>query len=148
MTPIKTIEVKLQRTIPAAPDEVFDAWLDPKCPGTPWSGADEVVLDPKPGNLFYFRFVNDAGEKKPHYGRFRVVDRGVKVEYTWMSPNTRGLESVVTVTFRAQGEDTLLTLTHANLPDDELGRLHDRGWTYFLGRLSERLGKGGSRPAP
>jgi hypothetical protein len=56
-----------------------------------------------------------------------------------MSPFTRGLESVVTVTFRKKGEDTLLTLHHANLPDDEMGRMHDQGWKHYLGILEKQF---------
>ena len=134
---MKTMEVKLARTIPASPAEVFDAWLDPKCPGTPWSEADKLLLDPKVDGLFYFHSAKSAGEGNPHYGRFTVLDRPSKVQYTWMSPHTRGLESVVTVTFQEKGEDTLLTLRHENLPDDEEGRVHEPGWNHFLGRLAD-----------
>jgi uncharacterized protein YndB with AHSA1/START domain len=35
-TSTKALEIKLERTIPAPPGEVFDAWLDPKVPGNPW----------------------------------------------------------------------------------------------------------------
>jgi hypothetical protein len=62
------------------------------------------------------------------YGRFTILDRPSKVQYTWMSLHTRGLESLVTVAFRKKGEDTLLTLRHENLPDDEYGRGHEKGW--------------------
>ena len=31
----KTIEIRVERTIPAPPPEVFDAWLNPKIPGNP-----------------------------------------------------------------------------------------------------------------
>jgi hypothetical protein len=55
---MKTIELELTRTIPASPIEVFDGWLDPKCPGTPWSEADKLVLDPKVDGLFYWLFIN------------------------------------------------------------------------------------------
>lgn len=135
----KTIEVKLTRTIPAYPIEVFDGWLDPKCPGNPWSEADKLVLDPKVNGLFYFHYVNEAGEGTPHYGRFTILDRPSKVQYTWMSPNTCGLESLVTVTFQEKGEDTLLALRHENLPDDEYGRNHQKGWDYFLSRFEHRF---------
>lgn len=71
----------------------------------------------------------------PHFGRFLVLDRAQKIEYTWMSPFTRGLESVVTVELERQGDDTLLHLRHANLPDDDLGRCTtadgSRAWTRW-----------------
>ena len=33
---MKTLEVNLERVIDATPAEVFDAWLDPEHPGSPW----------------------------------------------------------------------------------------------------------------
>src|SRR5262249_50735649 len=36
-----TIEINVQRTIPAPPGEVFDAWLDPRIPGNPWNAAEK-----------------------------------------------------------------------------------------------------------
>jgi uncharacterized protein YndB with AHSA1/START domain len=136
---MNTIDVELTRTIPAAPIEVFDGWLDPRCPGTPWNEAAKLVLDAKVDGLFYWLFINQAGARTPHYGRFTILDRPSKVQYTWMSLNTRGLESLVTVTFQKKGEDTLLTLRHENLPDDEGGRGHEKGWGYFLSRFVERF---------
>jgi uncharacterized protein YndB with AHSA1/START domain len=136
---IKTMEVKLTRTIPAPPDEVFDAWLDRTCPGNPWSEAAKLVLDPKVDGLFYLRFINQTTEGTPHYGRFTILDRPYRVQHTWMSLNTHGLESLVTVTFQRKDEDTLLTLRHENLPDDEYGRNHEKGWDYFLGRFADRF---------
>jgi uncharacterized protein YndB with AHSA1/START domain len=134
-----SIDLEVTRTIPAAPVEVFDGWLDPGCPGTPWSEAAKLVLDPKVDSLYYWLFINEAGERKPHYGLFTVVDRPAKVQYTWMSLHTRGLESLVTVTFQKKGEDTLLTLRHENLPDDDYGRGHEKGWEYLVSRFADRF---------
>src|SRR5579859_4091477 len=61
---MKTIELELTRTIPASPVEVFDGWLDPKCPGTPWSVADKLVLDPKVDGLYYWLFINEGWRTK------------------------------------------------------------------------------------
>jgi uncharacterized protein YndB with AHSA1/START domain len=143
---MKTIELELTRTIPASPIEVFDAWLDPTCPGTPWSMAEKLVFDPKVDGLYYWLFINEAGERKPHYGRFTILDRPSMVQYTWMSLHTRGLESLVTVTFRKKGEETHLTLRHENLPDDEYGRGHEKGWDYLLSRLADRFPRDRDQP--
>ena len=56
-----------------------------------------------------------------------------------MSLHTRGLESLVTVTFQKKGEDTLLTLRHENLPDDEFGRGHEKGWGYLVSQFADRF---------
>ena len=91
--------------------------------------------------LFYWLF-----KQTPHYGRFTIVDRPSKVQYTWMSIRTRGLESLVTVTFQKEGEDTLLTLRHENLPDDEHGRSHEKGWGYFLTQFAVRFPRDREQP--
>jgi hypothetical protein len=52
-TPTKTVEIKVQRTIPAPPSDVFDARLDPKVPGTLWHGHDKLILNPKVDGLWY-----------------------------------------------------------------------------------------------
>ena len=136
---MNTIELELTRAIPATPIEVFDGWLDPRCPGTPWNEAAELILDPRLDGLYYWLFINEAGERKPHYGRFTILDRPSKIQYTWMSLHTRGLESLVTVTFEKTGRDTLLTLRHENLPDDDYGRGHEKGWDYLLSRFADRF---------
>ena len=61
----KTIEIKVERTIPAPLDEVFDGWLNPKIPGNPWNAAEKFILDPKVDGLFYWLLKGTS-----HYGRF------------------------------------------------------------------------------
>ena len=113
----KTLEFKFERTIPASPGEVFDAWLNPKIPGNPWNAADKLMLNPNVDGFFYWTF-----RGTPHYGRFTEVARPGRIQHTWMSPNTLGEESTVTVTFEKKGEDTLMTLVHSDLPDDDKAR--------------------------
>ena len=127
MSDMKTLEFKFERTIPAAADKVFEAWLDPKVPGNHWNAAEELVLRPQVGELFFWSVRGTS-----HYGRFTEVEKPGKIKHTWVSPNTLGLESVVTVTFEKKGAGTLLTLIHSGLPDDEKAKSHQKGWNYFF----------------
>ncbi len=125
--PKKTLEFKLERTIPAPMAEVFDGWLDPKIPGNPWNAAEKFLLDPRVDGLFFWALKGIS-----HYGRFTVFERPFRIQHTWVSPKTLGEESTVTVTFKQQGQDTLMTLVHSDLPDHVLARGHEKGWTHFL----------------
>jgi uncharacterized protein YndB with AHSA1/START domain len=125
--PKKLITVKVERTIAAPPPEVFEAWLNPKVPGNPWNMGDKLLLNPEVDGFFYWN-VHDT----PHYGRFVEVKRGARLQHTWMSPYTNGLESTVTVTFKKQGKGTLMTLVHTGLPANSGGRSHERGWNHFF----------------
>jgi uncharacterized protein YndB with AHSA1/START domain len=127
MSETKTIEVKVERTIPAPPGEVFDGWLNPKIPGNPWNMAEKLLLSPKVDGFFYWTIKGTA-----HYGRFTEMERPGRIQCTWVSPSTSGLESVVTVTFKKQGKNTLMTLVHSGLPDTDGGRGHEKGWNFFL----------------
>jgi uncharacterized protein YndB with AHSA1/START domain len=141
MTSTKTLEFKVERTIPALPSEVFDAWLDPRIPGTPWNAAERFIVDSKVDGLFYWTLKGMS-----HYGRFTEIERPGRIQHTWVSPNTLGQESIVTVTFKKQGEHTLMTLVHSDLPDDEKAWGHENGWNYFLGVFREQFGDGSRMP--
>jgi uncharacterized protein YndB with AHSA1/START domain len=133
-------EITVARLIPASAAQVFDVWLDPHSPGGPWFGAARVILNPVVDGLFYTA-VSHEGKTWPHYGRFISVERPRRVENTWVSEATKGVETIVTVTFEPQGEQTNVTLTHSGVPDDEMGRRHKDGWTWVLSMLAERFGK-------
>ena len=137
MTPTKRLEFRVERTIPASPSEVFDAWLDARVPGTPWNAAERFILDAKVDGLFYWTLKGTA-----HYGRFTELERPRRLQHTWVSPNTLGEESKVTVTFNEQGDETLMTLVHSDLPDHEKARGHEDGWNYFLGTFREQFADG------
>jgi len=121
------LEIKIERKIPASPEAAYDAWLNPKVPGTPWSAASKLILDCRMDGLFYARM-----NETPHYGLFTVLKHGQEVQHTWMSPYTEGQESLVTVTFTRIGNDTLMKLAHTGLPNNAKGLAHQEGWTFFL----------------
>ena len=120
---MKTFDVTVSRVIRGSADQVFDVWLDPKSPGGLWFGVERVIVNPVVDGLFY-HVVRHEGRSWPHYGRFIRLDRGRAIEHTWVSEATRGLESVVTITLAPRDGGTEVTLHHANLPDDEMGRGH------------------------
>jgi uncharacterized protein YndB with AHSA1/START domain len=141
---MKLIDVTVARTIAAPAEEVFDVWIDAKSPGGPWFGAERIILNPAVDGLFYFA-VKHEGRTWPHYGRFLRIERPRRVEYTWVSEATKGLESVVLVTLEPRGNQTEITLRHSGVPDDAMGRRHRDGWTWVLSMLAERFG---APPAP
>lgn len=140
MNEIRTTELTVRRTIPATPAQVYEVWLDPRSPGSPWFGTARAIVQPVVDGLFYHS-VDHAGRSWAHYGRFVALEPGRRIQHTWMSEATRGVESVVTVTLEARGADTEVTLRHADVPDDEMGRTHAEGWAYVLGAIAERFAR-------
>ena len=97
----------------------------------------KVYFGPESRRLFYWTLKGTS-----HYGRFTEIERPDRIQHTWMSPKTLGQESIVTLTFKKQGEDTLMTLVHSDLPDHELARGHEKGWNYFLDIFPGQFGNG------
>jgi uncharacterized protein YndB with AHSA1/START domain len=137
----KTIELTVTHTVAASPTQVFDVWLDSKSPGSPWFGTARAIIQPIVDGLFY-HVVQFEGHDWAHYGRFTVLDRPRRIEHTWVSEATRGLESLVALTLESQGDKTVVNLRHSNVPDDEMGLRHKEGWGFVLDAIADRFSKG------
>jgi uncharacterized protein YndB with AHSA1/START domain len=137
-TATKTVEITVERTIPAAPGEVFDAWLDPAIPGAFGHENEKLIVDLKVDGLWYWRSRGGT----PHYGRFIEIARGSRLQHSWMSPNTLGKESIVTVTFEKTEDGTLMTILHSGLPNDDMARAHEKGWNSILDEFAKNFASG------
>ena len=136
---MNTTHVSITQTISASVETLYNLWLNPTAAGCPWYGAKELILNPVVGGLFYFS-IEHNGRVWPHYGRFLQVDANAALQYTWVSEATRGIESVVSVTFTAKDAATTeIVLSHAPLPDDALGQQHQDGWALLLAKLGEKF---------
>jgi uncharacterized protein YndB with AHSA1/START domain len=105
--------------------EGFDRWFSK--PGL-------VRMKPEVESPFYFAVEHD-GNRYAHYGRFLRLDPGRLVELTWVSPGTKGIETVVTVAL-LPGK---LRLTHAGFADEETMKQHEQAWPSVLAQLDERM---------
>jgi uncharacterized protein YndB with AHSA1/START domain len=133
-----SIEIKLSRTVNASPDQVFQVWLDAKSPGGPWFGAERVILQPAQDGLFYHCVLHE-GRQWAHYGRFTRIEKPRVIEHTWVSEATKGRETIVTLALEPRGSGTEVTLRHAGVPDDDIGRSHQDGWTFILDAIAKRF---------
>jgi uncharacterized protein YndB with AHSA1/START domain len=121
-------------TIDASAAEVFPYLIDPSLL-TRWIGrwAD---LDPRPGGLFAL----DVGSAAVR-GTFVVVEPPERVMITWGVPGSDELppgESTVEILLSAEGDQTVVELTHRGLSDDQRAR-HQRGWASYLPALADAV---------
>ena len=141
----ETATVRVKRVMPAAPDAVFDEWLDREslqewmCP-RPVRVLD-VAVDPRVGGTVRFD-VDDSCSRVLITGQFLTIDRPRLLRFTWTNSNwpdpTR--ESVVNVVFEPVGDDeTLMSIEHSLLPPEEFESF-DSGWTLTLEQLATVLG--------
>lgn len=134
---MKTCDLTITRTIDTTPDAVYDVWLDHTSSVSPWFGSNRMIMNAVVDGLFYHT-VEHEGKTWPHYGRFIELERGRRINHTWMSEATQGLETIVTIALTPRNGKTDVTLTHAGVPDDTLGRQHEEGWTWVLQMLVDK----------
>ncbi len=134
---MNTLKINASRLIRAAPEDVFRAWTDPERMQR-WFGTKKQIVNPKVDGLFYLA-MEHQGRIWPHYGRYLRLEKPRVIEFTWMSEGTEGRETVVTIELVARDGGTQLTLNHAGVPDTELGRGHQQGWTSIVAEFSKSL---------
>ena len=116
----------------AAPPEVVFPYFTDAALATKWI-AQTAALDPRPGGLFA---IDVRGN--PARGTFVEVDAPHRVVFTWGVDGAVDFppgSSTVEVVLVAEGEDTIVTLTHRDLPEGYRAS-HQAGWSEFLGLLA------------
>jgi len=118
--------------VEAPPEAVFEYFTDP-AKLVRWMGS-AATLDPRPGGVCRFDIngVNMAGE-------YVQVDFPWRIVFTWgFEPTvfeTARQSSAVEVSFTADGEGTIVRLTHSRLADGAVA-FHRAGWDNYLPRLA------------
>ena len=121
--------------IAAVPEVVFPYFTDPELVTT-WL-AQKADLDPRPGGLFAIDV--DGGQAR---GSYVEIDPPRRVVFTWGIPGDDELpdgSSTVEVVLAAEGGDTVVTLTHRDLPAGKRPS-HQEGWERHLAGLVATAG--------
>lgn len=133
--------VTVERRITAPPEAVFDAWIDPDAAGrwlfaTPGGVMEKVEIDARVGGGF--TIVERRGDEvAEHYGEYVEIESPRRIAFEfWTSEEEE--RTRVTVTIEADGEGSLVTLTH-DAVSAEWERQTRQGWTMILEGLAGAL---------
>lgn len=136
MTDVATPSVTRTLRIEARPDLVWTFWTDPARLAEWWGDSTGTVA--QVGGAFVVRM--DGGPVMR--GEYSELDRPHRVAFTfgWEDGGPDGLvppgSSRVEVTLDADGDATILTLRHYDLPATAADA-HDTGWGHFLPILAD-----------
>jgi len=117
--------------IAAPPAVVFPYFTDPELMVT-WIG-ERVALDARPGGAFAVDFGEVAAR-----GSYVEVEPPHRVVFTWGIPGDASMpsgSSTVEVELVEDGADTIVNLTHRDLPADREPS-HREGWEGCLAALA------------
>ena len=128
--------IEIRRRLPAHVDDVFRWWTDPELLRE-WMtpvGTVDAEVDLRVGGRLRIVMRGD-GRVIEHSGEYLEINPPRRLVFTWVSPYTGSVPSVITVELEPAGDDaTDLRLVHSRLPDAE-ARFHQGGWAAMLERL-------------
>jgi len=141
MSTTATATVQVSRRLPALPEQVYDAWLDPAQAGrwlfrTPDGSLVRCEIDARIGGGFRIdeRRGDDVAE---HFGEYVALDRPRRLAFDfWTSFSDE--RTRVTIAIAPDGDGALLTLTHEGVWDDWQDKTR-QGWTMILDGLARTL---------
>lgn len=132
-------ELSVTHRYAAAPERVFDAWLDPKIAprflfATPTGEMIVCEIDARVGGRF------DLTERRPdmgdvkHVGEYLEIDRPRRLVFTFGVPQFDPGMTRVEIEIRPSGAGCELTLTQRDTPEEWAARTTE-GWTKILASL-------------
>jgi uncharacterized protein YndB with AHSA1/START domain len=136
----------ITRVFDASPAALFRAWTDAAEIGR-WIGprsvkAEARSMEARPGGRYEIAMHHESGKISTVRGSYREVKPAERLVFTWAWDDEAGKpgpETLVTITFRALGKQTEMTLRHERLPSKEARDSHNTGWTGSFDKLAEAL---------
>jgi uncharacterized protein YndB with AHSA1/START domain len=145
--------VRVNRTIPASPERVYRAWLEPELLRrwmAPGYDVSRVEVDPRVGGHFRIWHASDGEDRGGFESEIVELVPAKRIAFTWgiVGPDRLAgpvYDSRLTVTFEeASGGATELTLVHERLEElfaamPSLAEQFGPGWELVVGKLAAML---------
>ena len=132
--------LEITRTFDAAPERVFDAWLDKswgEWAGPPGVKGEVVQMEPKVGGGYKIVMHRDSGELTVS-GTYREIVRPSRIVMSWKWAQEE-VDTLITLTFRPKGGGTELHMRHEGFANAERRDGHNFGWNGTFDKLDAFL---------
>lgn len=139
-------ELTITRVFDAPRDLVFAAWTDPEQVARWWGPRDfttpAATLDVTPGGGWRtcIRSTADGAEYWSH-GVYREVSPPERLVFTFVWEDEHNPETLVTVTFAAEGDKTRMTFHQTPFISVEERDSHREGWSECFDDLAAALAR-------
>ena len=142
MTTPVLVSARLTRRLDAAPERVFDAWLDPQIAcrwlfTSPTSQANNTEIDAWVGGKWRITDRRGGVDYMGH-GEYLEIDRPRRLVFTFGMPQFSPAFNRVTVEIEPDGTGSILTLTHEGVPGTDKAGL-EMGWGEMFDHLAAAL---------
>ena len=145
MNKTATHSLRVTQVIRANPERLFRAWTEPeelerwwRMEGGGWAFAGASV-DLRVGGHYRLGMTSPEGREHVAVGVYREIQPPARLAFTWDwdEPADRVGETLVTIEFKALGNETTeVILTHERFADAPKAAGHERGWEQLLRLLA------------
>lgn len=140
----KSLKVEVTKTLPAAAEQVYNAWTEPEQLKKWWkpmgNSLKEVTNDIRKGGTVRYIFDNN---KLIISGEYLEVEEKQKLVYIWKweLPNdaVRNAEYKLTVSFISKDNGSEIYVLQENFKDEETMLPHQEGWEKGLADFANFL---------
>jgi uncharacterized protein YndB with AHSA1/START domain len=138
--PAARVTVRVAQHFDAAPERVFDAWLDRATAGkwlfaTPTGEMTVVEIDPRVGGTFTFIDRRD-GEDVAHTGEYLELDRPRRLVFNFRVPKFSDEATRISIDIAPAASGCALTLVHEGVYPEYATRTQ-AGWNAILEGLAK-----------
>ena len=140
--------LRLRSVLAATRARIFQALTTPADLAAWWGpegfGTTEMDLDLRVGGRYRFTMRPPEGEAFHLAGEFLEIDAPSRLVYSfrWEEPDPDDRTTTVTLSLRALGEATEVSLTQGEFATDARLELHRNGWTDSFDKLGRLLQSG------
>ena len=137
--------LRIERTLRAAPQKVFEAWTQAEALTRWFAPSGEFTvhiseLDVRVGGRYRIEMRHVSGRVHTATGRYLEVVPARRLAFTWgWVEDAVGGDGRVTVELTPECGETRLVLVHENLPDADSKEKHAQGWNGCLDQLANKL---------
>jgi uncharacterized protein YndB with AHSA1/START domain len=134
-------DLRLERVYDAAPEVVFDAFIDPDVQKELYADAPDWIVeaecDLRVGGRWTIAFGPPGGVPARESNQFEVVDRPRRLVYasTMTMPDGSSIGTGMEVTFEDEDGRTRLTIVQRGFPTPQLRDEFSDGWPSILDGL-------------
>ncbi len=132
--------LEITRVIDAAPELVFDAWLQKswgEWAGPPGVKGEVVQMEPKVGGAYRVVMHTPNGDLTVG-GVYKEITRPSRIVMSWkweFEPQ----DTLITLTFKPEGKGTKIHMRHEGFANAERRDSHQMGWSGTLDKLEAFL---------
>src|SRR4051812_19504532 len=125
------VKLEMKQVFDAPPEAVYGAWLDAKALAQ-WIGprgvrAEAQLLEPRVGGRYRILMHTPDGSNPVVEGVYREMQRPSRLVFTWTWQHDKQ-ETLVTLSFKALGKKTEMTMLHENFAGAGRRDSHQQGW--------------------